>query len=76
MQSGERVASVACNQGLRGMVRMMSVEQSKIVSEALSKRGAMVEQIVQLLAEQQQREEAAGLNWEETLEWLLESLQG
>lgn len=58
------------------MVRMMSVEQSKIVSEALSKRGAMVEQIVQLLAEQQQREEAAGLNWEETLEWLLESLQG
>ena len=55
---------------------MMSVEQSKIVSQALSKRGAMVEQIVQLLAEQQQREEAAGLNWEETLEWLLESLQG
>ena len=55
---------------------MMSVEQSKIVSEALSKRGAMVEQIVQLLAEQQQREESAGLNWDETLEWLLESLQG
>ena len=55
---------------------MMSVAQSKIVSEALSKRGAMVEQIVQLLAEQQQREESAGLNWDETLEWLLESLQG
>ena len=55
---------------------MMSVEQSKIVSEALSKRGAMVEQIVQLLAEQQQREEAAGFNWDETLEWLLENLQG
>lgn len=76
MQSGERVASVACNQGLRGMVRMMSVEQSKIVSEALSKRGAMIQQIVIMLAEQQKTEEEAGLNWDETLEWLLENLQG
>jgi hypothetical protein len=55
---------------------MMSTEQAKLVSVALSKRGAIVEQIVQLLVEQQQREEAAGLNWEETLEWLFESLQG
>lgn len=75
MQSGERVASVACNQGLRGG-QMMSVEQAKLVSVALSKRGAMIQQIVIMLAEQQKTEEAAGLNWEETLEWLLESLQG
>ena len=55
---------------------MMSVEQAKIVSEALSKRGAMIQQIVIMLAEQQKTEEEAGLNWEETLEWVIESLQG
>ena len=55
---------------------MMSVEQAKLVSVALSKRGAMIQQIVIMLAEQQKTEEEAGLNWEETLDWVIESLQG
>jgi len=59
-----------------GAVRMMSTEQAKLVSVALAKRGAMIQQIVIMLTEQQKAEEDAGLNWEETLEWLLESLQG
>jgi len=55
---------------------MMSTEQAKLVSVALSKRGAMIQQIVIMLTEQQKAEEEAGLNWDETLEWLIESLQG
>ena len=55
---------------------MMSVEQAKLVPVALSKRGAMIQQIVIMLAEQQKTEEEAGLNWEETLDWVIESLQG
>ena len=55
---------------------MMSVEQAKLVSVALAKRGAMIQQIVIMLTEQQKAEEEAGLNWDETLEWLIESLQG